>query len=296
MTAMARIDPGFLDYQRRHAMRPDARRHLRPGFERHLPRSRDGDLLRRLYGFKSATRLAVPDYACGDVQDIGAAEAQDAKANAQFRAEVAALRLEWELFRFRHLPRKAFNPDQPRVPAGNPDGGQWTSEGAQGAPMRVAGPVPRIPQRRPPTSAERTAVYKQLAAWLLEKGMMAGEVIAKTSWLYPVIPLINSYMDSPKSMAELQQAALQPTRYDYQDHHVVGQIAEQDGYPRSRIDAPDNIVRIPTMKHWEINGWYQRPNKLFGGMTPRDYLRNKDWETRRQVGIEALKMFGVLKP
>jgi hypothetical protein len=22
-----------------------------------------------------------------------------------------------------------FNPDQPRVPAGNPDGGQWTSEG-----------------------------------------------------------------------------------------------------------------------------------------------------------------------
>src|ERR1700730_2075096 len=30
-------------------------------------------------------------------------------------------RLEWH--------RSHFNPDQPRVPAGHPDGGQWTSEG-----------------------------------------------------------------------------------------------------------------------------------------------------------------------
>jgi hypothetical protein len=37
---------------------------------------------------------------------------------------------------------KAYNPNQPRVPAGNPDGGQWTTEGAQGTPTRIA-------QRRP---------------------------------------------------------------------------------------------------------------------------------------------------
>ena len=33
-----------------------------------------------------------------------------------------------------HELRKAgFNPDEPRVPAGNPGGGQWTTEGGNGA-------------------------------------------------------------------------------------------------------------------------------------------------------------------
>ena len=27
------------------------------------------------------------------------------------------------------LLKAGFNPDEPRVPAGNPDGGQWTGEG-----------------------------------------------------------------------------------------------------------------------------------------------------------------------
>jgi hypothetical protein len=34
---------------------------------------------------------------------------------------------------------KAYNPNQPRVPAGSPEGGQWTDEvGAPGAPLRLA--------------------------------------------------------------------------------------------------------------------------------------------------------------
>ena len=58
------------------------------------------------------------------------------------RAEIAALRRDFEKLREEVLdlwrrcePRARsyvikYNPDQPRVPAGNPDGGQWTSEGA----------------------------------------------------------------------------------------------------------------------------------------------------------------------
>jgi hypothetical protein len=41
----------------------------------------------------------------------------------------AAHRLAWY--------RSHFNPDQPRVPAGHPDGGQWTSDGSPGAPSPV---------------------------------------------------------------------------------------------------------------------------------------------------------------
>jgi hypothetical protein len=48
---------------------------------------------------------------------------------APFNPHDASASLRFEL----HL--KTFNPNQPRVPAGNPDGGQWTndSEGAQGS-------------------------------------------------------------------------------------------------------------------------------------------------------------------
>ena len=46
----------------------------------------------------------------------------------RWKSDVLALRVE---IRFQRLLRalKAYNPNQPRVPAGNSDGGQWTSEG-----------------------------------------------------------------------------------------------------------------------------------------------------------------------
>lgn len=46
---------------------------------------------------------------------------------AAYRSDLAALRFKLALIRYELLRRKAgFNPDQPRVPDGNPDGGQWT--------------------------------------------------------------------------------------------------------------------------------------------------------------------------
>jgi hypothetical protein len=62
------------------------------------------------------------------------------------------------------------------------------------------------------------------------------------------------------------------------------------------IDGPENLVRVPTQKHWQITGWYLTRNKLFGGLSPRAYLRGKSWEERQRVGRMALIEFGVLKP
>lgn len=46
----------------------------------------------------------------------------------QFKAHVQGLRLARAMEAFgRAASERAYNPDQPRVPAGNPDGGQWTS-------------------------------------------------------------------------------------------------------------------------------------------------------------------------
>jgi hypothetical protein len=55
-------------------------------------------------------------------------------------------------------------------------------------------------------------------------------------------------------------------------------------------------VRVPTLKHWEITGWYMTKNKDFGGVSPRDYLRGKSWDEKVRVGRDALIRYKVLKP
>ncbi len=106
--------------------------------------------------------------------------------------------------------------------------------------------------------------------------MAAAQAIAKGSWLYDALPIINSYLDAPKALEQLQQdASIAKSGYDR--HHIVEQSsAAEDGYPQRMIEAPENLVRIPRMKHWQINAWYQSKTPEFGDMSPRDYLRGKD--------------------
>lgn len=150
----------------------------------------------------------------------------------------------------------------------------------------------------------RNRVIKEVAKWLAKAAVReaAGPVgtllnIAEAgSWLYEAYPYIRSYLDEPKTLDELQRAA-RTSEAGYNVHHVVEQTpAEQDGYPRSLIDGPANLVRIPTLKHWEITAWYATKNKDFGGVSPRQYLNGKSWEERNQLGLKALVDVGVLKP
>ena len=209
----------------------------------------------------------------------------------RLRHQVALVRL--GLLHRRHL--RKYNPDQPRVPAGNPDGGRWTGSGGfYSAGLSRGGP--NIPRQRPPTSRDRNKAIKAVAKWLLEKGTALAEVIANYSWLAEGAPYISAYLDAPKSLAELHELAQSPAR-GYDVHHIVEQTAaERDGYPKHLIDRDDNLVRISTLRHWEINAWYQTRNERYDGMSPREYLRGKDWDERRRVGLEALITYGVLRP
>ncbi len=196
-----------------------------------------------------------------------------------------------------------FNPDQPRVPRGQPEGGQWVD--ANGDPVasrrvRLAGEIPtgdppEIPKERPPTSRARSVALKTVARLL---GPMAAtaEIAKLGAWLTTYSAEISSYSDSPKSLEELQRAVSEPAS-GYEIHHVVEQTqAERDGFTREAIDSPDNLVRIPTLKHQEINGWYQRRNPDFGWETPREYLSGRNWDVKRAVGLDALRIHGVLQP
>ena len=163
------------------------------------------------------------------------------------------------------------------------------------------GDPPRLPGNRPPNSALRTQALK-FAARELAQAIQDGraeeflnELQDKAKWIGDRLAEIKSYLDEPKSLADLNDLANEPAP-GYQVHHIVEQTpALQDGYSRSVIDSPNNLVRIPTLKHYEINAWYQTPNADFGDRTPREYLSDKAWYERREVGLKALQDVGVLE-
>jgi len=221
------------------------------------------------------------------------------------------LRLRWlaaatrfELAMHRHMRALKYNPDQPRVPRGNPDGGQWTDAGGNGNPIaqrrvRLAGDVPtndppEVPKERPKTSGERVGWLKAAARMAAEHGIAAVEFAKIYPWMAYYAAGMQSYNDSPRTLEELQTQAAGP---GYDVHHIVEQgQARDEGYPREAIDGPDNLVVVPRIKHWEINQWYQTRNPEFGWQTPREYLDGRNWTVKRSVGLEALRTVGVLKP
>jgi hypothetical protein len=221
------------------------------------------------------------------------------------RCKIAGLLVERALLRL-SLVLKAYSPDQPRVPAGSAEGGQWTSgrggvgssEGQTGddSTVQLAGDIPQndtpeIPEERPPTPSERVGILRQLASgpsnWMY--------LLTLPQWLHAYLPSIISYNDPPRSLEELQQNVVNP-QPGYQLHHIVEQAsAEEDGFSRSQIDAPENLARIPTIRHWNINAWYQRSNDDLDGLSPREFLRGRSWEDRYAIGLHALTIFGVLE-
>ncbi len=197
-----------------------------------------------------------------------------------------------------------FNPDQPRVPAGNPDGGQWTgsngsAEGQQPGIGDNGGPPldPPEPPKEPKDRPSRLQAAKALAKQILRRAGPIGALLTaiEVAEHYSEIPSITSYQDAPKTLSELQQNAGQ-RRPGYEDHHIVEQAAGgREGFSRSQIDGADNVVSVPKYKHHEITGWYNKPNQNFGMQTPRNYLRGKDWSEHVSVGHRALREIGVLK-
>jgi hypothetical protein len=115
-------------------------------------------------------------------------------------------------------------------------------------------------------------------------------------WLDTDRAFIDAYLDEPKSLEDLQEA-VSDRKLGYHIHHVVEQTpARMRGFSENLINGGDNLVRIPALKHWQITGWYGRPNERFGRLSPREYLQDKDWGERVRVGHEALVEFEVLKP
>jgi len=121
-------------------------------------------------------------------------------------------------------------------------------------------------------------------------------VLEAAVWIRKFYPYIQSYLDPPKTLETLQRSALSYRR-GYQVHHIVEQTAaRREGFPRALIDGRANLVSIPTFRHWDVTRWYMVSNAEFGGLSPREYLKGKDWNERYRVGLFALNIFGILEP
>lgn len=87
-----------------------------------------------------------------------------------------------------------------------------------------------------------------------------------------------------------------PPEAGCEHHHIVGQFAQnRQQFGSLRIDSPENTVRIPVVKHLDINGYYSRANEQYDGRSPRDYLRGKSWDEQTREGLKILRKNGVLK-
>jgi hypothetical protein len=239
----------------------------------------------------------------------------------EVKQELRAIFRQWLLMHSRSRPvsvkaTKAAvdDPVHPGWPARTPDskGGQFRPKDGetvvaantpgighnQGPPLDE--PPPPIPPRPPATARALNNFIKAAAYWLAAAGKAAAsrylKILQAVYWLTQALPYIRAYLSPPKTLKELQQDALNP-QVGYNIHHVVEQTpARNDGYPEDMINGPDNLVRIPTLKHWQINGWYGERNEKYDNLSPREYLRGKSWEERMRVGKEALILFKVLKP
>lgn len=221
---------------------------------------------------------------------------------------IAGERMMRTLARLQALVEKGgFNSDQPRVPAGSPEGGQWAGGEGSGQSRQpgvgdnggpALDPIKDPPQDRQSKTKAAKALAKAIARQVLRRAGPIGAVVTAIEighWLYTEWPSIRSYQDEPKSLAELQQH-VGTGRSGYDDHHIVEQGAgSREGFPRSAIDGMDNVVSIPRYKHHEITGWYAKKNLNYGNLAPRDYLRNRSWAEHVEVGRQALRRFKVLK-
>jgi hypothetical protein len=170
-----------------------------------------------------------------------------------------------------------------------------------------------IPDQEPAIQQQRNPILRAIATWLGRAAgilgvafstdprvRMAFAAIEAVAWIAKYWPLIESYLDEPKTLGELQNAVDQPG-YGYEIHHIVEAQPRSENPQRNslrfadQINSRENLVRVPYWKHVEISSWYSRANDQFGDLSPREYLREKSWEEQYDVGLRALRRFGVLK-
>lgn len=137
------------------------------------------------------------------------------------------------------LFRKAgFRPDQSRVPAGVPEGGQWVDEDGDADLILIGGDpneFPDIPEEPPPNTRDRNSIAVRVAMFLLATNdAVRADAIRRWVWEHARDRII-AYLDGPKFLDELQRVASEP-KPGYEIHHIVEQTPARQGWIFERAD------------------------------------------------------------
>jgi hypothetical protein len=257
-----------------------------------------------------------------------------------------------------NLVKTGFNPDEPRIPAGEPGGGEWTDGADDGTEPQANGTSPGTPlieARLQTDDADTEATASSanprtdgtdastggLEAHLIEAGYnLSPDLLAIMRALYRIyvtpgstltslqdylaenglnfdeLPsVIKSLFDAPKPLADLQtdkppagfltEAQLKAYLGDpppgYEWHHII----EQNGQWRPDLTSPDgiqnwiqntdNMVMVPVIKHYCINGIMSRSAGKGSSLRVRDVLKIHNPPFQREVGLGLLNFCGAIQ-
>jgi hypothetical protein len=116
-----------------------------------------------------------------------------------------------------------------------------------------------------------------------------------------IFGLARTYFDPPKTLEELQ-APPTDDNFGYDIHHIVEQnpsnIEKRElvKFGQAVLDADNNLVRIPRLRHWLITAYYNEKDATDPeGRLRRNVIKEKSFDEQREIGLERLRAVGVLK-
>jgi len=206
------------------------------------------------------------------------------------------------------LIKANFDPAQPRIPAGSPDGGEWTGGGdASGLQAHLLDAGYNI-------GPEMWRIARDVYRLFMSSG---GDIAALRDYLADrglqireLPDVIRSLFDPPKPLNELRttkppmgfateadlRAYLGPAPPGYEWHHLI----EQKGQFRPDLTSPegirtwiqhtDNMVPVPVIKHYCISGIMSRTRE---GIRFRDVVKAHSPQAQRAFGRALLSVCKV---
>lgn len=172
-------------------------------------------------------------------------------------------------------------------------------------------PAPNVPDDEPleipkerPDEKQAESVWGRRVSDAMRRALEKGDLktaadlarqLAEAPWLEGQIENILADQDPPSELDELVDRARPGPLPGYNRHHIVEQGRQNDDLSQEQLQSPENIVLVPTYKHWQITNYYQTRQDQLGGLSPREFLRGKTFQERYEYGLKVLRMFGVLR-
>lgn len=181
---------------------------------------------------------------------------------------------------------------QPRVPAGRPDGGQWTAGAAVGVVLRLLKEFSKEARRRIKREGQRLKPRLRSIPRRWDEERQPTEdsfdeetrLISQNSWQrfgYPTLRF-RTYGDLVTALGSAG-----PKR---QWHHIVEQRHATSGrFPPELIHSTDNIISLPEEVHVEINRRMSSKSEEFGNDIRRFWVGKMDWRNQYDHGLELIE-------